>query len=1652
MIGEFVIHPMKIPVPAFAAFTLMALASGPGRAATMSAGPEAPIIDEEDIANYGGVTGTEKWWTGSSAASAAKGQTFTTGDSVTRIKSVTYQIASNQKAEPTKTYAIRVGTAGGSSFSEIHAETATQGFTWNGGEFMTWTFDTPVLLQPDTVYGIDVGLLTSSSAWQTGIPYLNVTGEGYIGGTRYTSGVSGTGDSAMDAVNGSDRIFHVDLERPLGPDFELVATTPADDATEVLTSRDLILTFSQDVSPGTGNLALRDLTDPSNPVETLIPATDPRLTYDRNAVRIDPAGLLDWSKDYAIRIEAGAILGDGGAPVAAITDDSTWNFMTAAGDDLLDAIAELKDHVNGVITLSAAQIEAHKFTIDARRNRFAESAATITAVFDLVETYDAVVGPLWIARGEFNNRNTQPNDLDWTIYHVMQYIMDGVYTAPVIAAHGDLLDGFKFGSSSHFPGPCPPPEDPSAGHTVSINGGFPATFGRDTQQWTLAARKPTGTYLAPGTLATVTVPPSLVDQGFNVRVGAHSWDLSGRRNQVRRLDRATILYEIDDETIEVASPYGGGIYIEVPRGADAGVVEVTVTGAVRAPYVSAKSFHRTTLEEWLDTERHHPAPWADFQSDKFMMQVPRNWVYAHPDPVTLMADWDAAMDAQNDLMGFPRLRGKETMYPQVDLILRSSVHAPGYPAINTTDNPNTDRGGYHNHYLVRGPGESATAAHIEFHEQGHAYRFPKFGGETEANVNLPHVAVLHRMFGYDLDSAFRGSLGSGNVNRTLDHTAVTWMTSFNFSPREQPMATGEKAYQLKGHAKFVDIARLFGWEVLGDYWRSFMEDQSNGISTSTGTDALLLRLCRNVGRDIRPLFHFWGIHPQNNASLSNTLAAENIPASPEIYDLLLHYQSLVPADNAAFRTFGKAWWLKQEPNINGLWTETEHARQWDERIRRDQDGGMRTDITVGEMYIEACADQVRGRVQTLVDLYFPGGDPDPAHVTAPNPNPMDFHRAPAPAEPAEITMTALSATAIHQPVEYLFENTTSGATSGWRTDRTWTEDGLAPAQTYGFRVKARDALGNETAWSPVAEAETLNQFPAPQVVSLDPESGATVLDLATELTVAFDIPVAAGSGFVTLRDVTDGTGTQIDINDPARVSFSGNLLTIRPPDNLEFGKIYALRIEPTAVKSLEDVHFAGFTDDSGWNFTTSNLVGQLGILSLAANDGINPTTGSPWQPGDTYRLAFVTSTDAYPLSADIETYNAEMQALAESSGLNLGGADWKVIGSTATIDARDNTSTNPDADGPGHAVFLLDGSTVVAASYAELWSGTIRHPINIMETGEVFDRTPWPYTGTRTDGTKRSGSGSDRNPFGTGGEIGQGTLTNNDHWVWRTNTSSTSLLPYYALSEPLAVVELVAADPPSLVAIDDNVSGGPVLYPTEIIYTVNFDKDMNSATIGADDFANALSTGMSIDRVAPTGDPAVFTVAVTPLTPGAVQLQIKQDADLSDIEDLPLDTTAALADDTLITIDAPPANPYADWTATFPGLTDPDSALDFDGGGLATALEWVLGGDPADAADDAGLLPTLDDTTDPDGKLRFVFRRRAEAGADADTTITVQYGDDLSGWTNATHQGTDPGKITISEQADGFGPGIDRVTVALPANLAATGKLFARLSVVVAVP
>ena len=216
----------------------------------------------------------------------------------------------------------------------------------------------------------------------------------------------------------------------------------------------------------------------------------------------------------------------------------------------------------------------------------------------------------------------------------------------------------------------------------------------------------------------------------------------------------------------------------------------------------------------------------------------------------------------------------------------------------------------------------------------------------------------------------------------------------------------------------------------------------------------------------------------------------------------------------------------------------------------------------------------------------------------------------------------------------------------------------------------------------------------------------------------------------------------------------------------------------------------------------ATMFGQLGILDTS---GINPTTHQPWQLGDHYRLVFITSdrVNASDNSGgtvdwnDISTWNATAQGFANNAtGHDLSSVNWNVIGSTVDVDARDNTLTNPNINGSGHPIMLIDGSTVVASDFNELWSGAgIQNIINLTENeGQSISDAPaipWPLTGTRWNGTAHVATGVLRDISG-GGSIRQGEGGNTVGWIDRAESSviadSSNPHAIYAMSETLTVI------------------------------------------------------------------------------------------------------------------------------------------------------------------------------------------------------------------------------------------------------------------------
>jgi autotransporter-associated beta strand protein len=128
-------------------------------------------------------------------------------------------------------------------------------------------------------------------------------------------------------------------------------------------------------------------------------------------------------------------------------------------------------------------------------------------------------------------------------------------------------------------------------------------------------------------------------------------------------------------------------------------------------------------------------------------------------------------------------------------------------------------------------------------------------------------------------------------------------------------------------------------------------------------------------------------------------------------------------------------------------------------------------------------------------------------------------------------------------------------------------------------------------------------------------------------------------------------------------------------------------------------------------------------------------------------------------------------------------------------------------------------------------------------------------------------------------------------------------------------------------------------------------------------------------------------------------------------------------------------NPYTAWSGG--AAFEADSNND----GVDNGLAWILGAtDPNAHA--ASLLPTLDNTSDPDYFI-FNYRRSDAAAADANTSMKVQYGSTLAGWTDAI-AGPD---VIVTPFNDFHAAGIDKVAVKIRRTLAVGGKLFTRLQV-----
>ncbi len=158
----------------------------------------------------------------------AQGQTFTTGSFsngylltafTARMQGYTNNIASGGNIggydlnDTNSVFRIRVGRVSNTVFYSKWIEYAAAGGTGNPGQggaangpgtYLSFTFQYPVRLEPNTTYGIDLGTTGDYFEW------LGIRTNATSTGAAYTSGANGRGDFVATAQTG-DRVFLVSL-------------------------------------------------------------------------------------------------------------------------------------------------------------------------------------------------------------------------------------------------------------------------------------------------------------------------------------------------------------------------------------------------------------------------------------------------------------------------------------------------------------------------------------------------------------------------------------------------------------------------------------------------------------------------------------------------------------------------------------------------------------------------------------------------------------------------------------------------------------------------------------------------------------------------------------------------------------------------------------------------------------------------------------------------------------------------------------------------------------------------------------------------------------------------------------------------------------------------------------------------------------------------------------------------------------------------------------------------------------------------------------------------------------------------------------------------------------------------------------------------
>ncbi len=411
------------------------------------------------------------------------------------------------------------------------------------------------------------------------------------------------------------------------------------------------------------------------------------------------------------------------------------------------------------------------------------------------------------------------------------------YIAGQVDGATDADDVPALAAAQDFPGPVPAEAERLQGVKVAVKTGVP--------DWNT-----TGLYAAPGETIAVRVDEAVfkkLPRPLKIRIGAHR-DRNWRLNDWKRYPEICIEKTLKTPEMEISNPFGGPVYVVVPRGiegAGLGEIEVEISGAVKAPWFVRGE---TSLEEWKKI-REYPAPWAELQGTNVVVTLPSSVIRKLDNPQELMMIWDAALDYIAEFASTPMRRDRPERICCDRQISAGYMHS-GYPVMTWMDVQN----------------DLADAKKLKeqgnwgfYHEFGHNHQSGHwtFGGSTEVTVNYFTLYTMEKLNGIAAADARPGAIGKEARVKRFKRYVEKENRSFDVWKSDPFLALGMT----------VQMLEAFGWEPfirsVDEYRKAPQAELPKNDDQKR--DQWMVRMSRNVGKNLGPFFETWGVPTSQKA-------------------------------------------------------------------------------------------------------------------------------------------------------------------------------------------------------------------------------------------------------------------------------------------------------------------------------------------------------------------------------------------------------------------------------------------------------------------------------------------------------------------------------------------------------------------------------------------------------------------------------------------------------------------------------------------------------------------------------------------------------------------------------------------------------------------